>query len=287
MQRQKILACQQLASKIFLTDLAAHGAGSSPMFSKRGFDVGPQEYVQFFILGNSSLFLGPTFTALLIALKHQVDISISYKGGSSDYTSFASDDLKTTVYHELTHTGEYAKLGKTWYSQFVASEISEIVSTIGSGNSPYGGGSNSSVDPIIGLGESWAYHIGHYFADKRYGYSYSSSTGEQGILYYNGTGIAGLSSHLITLENFNPNYTSDPFRWIPKGLYYDLLDTRNETKATGGPVDDYVLGFTNQQFFNAFSSSIKDVSSYKTNLISQNPGNQTTQVTNLFQQYGY
>jgi len=84
-------------------------------------------------------------------------------------------------------------------------------------------------------------------------------------------------------------YTADPFHWIPKGLYYDLMDTRNDkiTYPFQPLIDDQVSGYTNQQFFNAFSSSIKDISSYKTNLLQQNANNQSTQVLSLFQQYGY
>lgn len=96
-----------------------------------------------------------------------------------------------------------------------------------------------------------------------------------------------LSSHLNLLENFSPYRTGDPFHWIPTGLFYDMIDTRNEQKATGGPVDDNVSGYTNQQFFNAFSSSIATLGSYKTNLLQQNGNNQSTQVTSLFSQYGY
>lgn len=33
------------------------------------------------------------------------------------------------------------------------------------------------------------------------------------------------------------------------GLYYDMMDTRNEQKATGGPVDDNLSNYTNQQMF--------------------------------------
>ncbi|MEO8822887.1 MAG: hypothetical protein ABI366_04870 [Ginsengibacter sp.] len=58
-----------------------------------------------------------------------------------------------------------------------------------------------------------------------------------GIFYYpNGIN----HTHIDVLENFNPNLTSDPFKWIPKGLFYDLFDPANEIRPTTGPVTDAV-----------------------------------------------
>jgi len=134
------------------------------------------------------------------------------------------------------------------------------------------------------LREAWAYHMGHFLANKRYG-SNSSIQNEQGIYYYNGYPLSGFSSHFNLLEDFDPvNRPNDPFRWIPQGLFYDMIDVRNENV----PVVDQVSGYyTNQKMFIAFSSSITTLGSYKTNLLNQNGNNQSTQVTSLFSQYGY
>lgn len=91
----------------------------------------------------------------------------------------------------------------------------------------------------------------------------------------------------ILLEDFNPNYTSDPLRWIPQGLYYDLNDNRNDRSSNSSAVVDQVSGFTNQQMYNAFNASVTTLQAYRSNLILLNPNNQTIQVTNLFAQYGY
>lgn len=132
------------------------------------------------------------------------------------------------------------------------------------------------------MGESWAYHIGHYLADQKYG-SLSACAGEQGICYYNGY-ITGLSSHQVALEIFTPTFTTDPFHWIPKGVYYDLMDNGEPGSTL---VNDQVLGYTNQQFFNAFNSSITTLGVYRQNLLQQNNNNQQVQVQNLFASYGY
>lgn len=260
--------------KIILSNWGS-GTGATPMFAKRASNDLPTEFVTWFMSPPVQIISSVIFT-----LKHQVDIVGSYNfGGFDDITS---DVMKELFYHELTHSAHYATLGISWYTTFVNAELFEIASNISSGYSPYGNGSNSQ-SAIVALGESWAYHIGKYFSDKRYGSS-SSNHGEQFIAYPNGY-ISGLNSHLIALENYDPHLANYPFDWIPKGIYYDMIDTRNETFP---PVNDNVSGFTNQNFFNTFNSKITTLSSYKQNLISQNSGNPTVNnVNSLFQQYDY
>ena len=90
------------------------------------------------------------------------------------------------------------------------------------------------------------------------------------------------------LENFDPNFTGDPFHWIPKGLYEDLRDASNEQKITGGYVNDNVSNYyTNKLLFNAFNSTIITLQGYKTNLLNLNGNNQMTQVNSLFTDYNY
>ena len=182
----------------------------------------------------------------------------------------------------LFHASQFTQAGNNWYTNFVSAELAEIEANPAGQFNPYGHG-NTANSPIIALGEAWGYHMGHFLADRQYGVT-SSCAGEQGICYNTGF-IAGLNSHQIALEIFDPNLspTLDPFHWIPKGLYYDLLDTRNENN----PVVDQVSAYTNQQFFNAFNSNITSPGAYRQNLLTQNGNNQSVQVINLFQQYGY
>ena len=198
-----------------------------------------------------------------------------------------SDKIKTTVYHELTHAAQYNQLGDGWYTNFVNSEIAEIVATYITNKQyrPYGTGGDG-LAPIIALGESWAYYIGHYFANKTYGFN-SSDVKEQGITYQNHYPLSNLSSHLNLLEDFNPFRTYDVFHWIPQGLFYDLNDTRNDNSFNSSAVIDQVSNFSNQQMFNAFSYGITTLQNYRANFIRLNPNNQTSQLTTLFSQYGY
>jgi hypothetical protein len=90
------------------------------------------------------------------------------------------------------------------------------------------------------------------------------------------------------LENWNPNYTSYSFYWIPKGLFEDLIDD------TPGEifVNDKVSGFTISQEFAALQNDVMTLQQYEMKLKSQNPNTQanpnlSTQITNLFTSYNY
>ena len=82
----------------------------------------------------------------------------------------------------------------------------------------------------------------------------------------------------------SPFRTYDPFHWIPQGLFYDLNDNRNET---GNPVIDQVSGYTNQQMFNAFQSTIYTLQNYRIRLLQTTTNSTSGFVPNLFSQYGY
>lgn len=86
------------------------------------------------------------------------------------------------------------------------------------------------------------------------------------------------------LEYFTPGLLTNPFHWIPKGLMYDLMDNGEPPQTL---VNDLVSGFTIAQIFAALQSDVTSVPAYKARLIQQNPGNQITQINNLFASYNY
>ncbi len=286
-QPQEQMALPPQGLKIFIGQSATFGrGGATPMYAKR-------------VINNISTYFGLTylssitaFVAPIIAVvKSQLDMIIGYRyengNHQRDITLLLSDKVKEITYHELTHAAHYAALGNSWYSSFITAEEAEIVSNFNSGFSPYGDGTNSS-SPTVALGESWAYYMGHYLADKTYGASASCQSEQdniQGTIWCNTTGTG--HPHLDVEENFNPNLAADRFEWIPQGLFRDLNDNTNEQKATGGFVNDNVLGFTNQQMFNAFQNTIYTLQDYRFKLVQLNPNNQTTQVTSLFADYHY
>jgi hypothetical protein len=125
--------------------------------------------------------------------------------------------------------------------------------------------------------------MGHFLANEKYGVN-NTAFREQDIWYQAGNPVAGLSSNLNLLEDFSPARTVDPPRWIPLGLYYDMIDVRNETRA---PVIGGVLNYTSLQFFSALDNDINSLPAFRMRLLSENGNNQNIQVTNLFTQYGY
>lgn len=151
---------------------------------------------------------------------------------------------------------------------------------------------DGAISDIISVAESWAYHYGRILADTKYGV-FSSRQFEQGFEYRNGTifqfgglvTITGLNAHLNLLEDFSPNRMNDPPRWIPEGIYYDLIDDLNDFIVYGGPIEDNVTGFTNQQFFNAMDIDVRSMPQFRARFFSENGFNQA--VTNLFTQYHY
>jgi hypothetical protein len=104
--------------------------------------------------------------------------------------------------------------------------------------------------------------------------------------YFNNRFITG-SSHLNYLEDFSPFRTGDPFRWIPNGLFYDLVDDRNDRGFDPTAIIDAVSGYTSQQFFNALETDITSLPAYKQRLLQQNNNAQAPQVIQLFGQYNF
>ncbi len=267
---------------IYITNWGiAEGLASTPLFNKRFLTNLPSSFINTFLVNTTVQFVAGGIPAMLaVFTRVNVDMAVDYH---TTLDRFTSDWLKETVYHEMSHASHYTKAGTTWYTQFVNAELAEILLHPSGNLNPYGDGLTSN-SPIIALGEGWAYHIGHFLTDQRYGVNATTANDGQGNFNPTMTPPLIAHPHIDVLEFFNPNFTSDPFRWIPKGLMEDLIDnTPNET----APVVDNVNGFTTSQLFNALQSDVTTVPQYRARFIQQNPVNQTANVTNLFAQYHY
>jgi hypothetical protein len=199
--------------------------------------------------------------------------------------TYNPDGLSETMFHELTHAAYFSKVGSSTYGNLVSAEIDEIIN---GSPKPYGSGNDVNA-PIIALGESWAYHIGHYFANFKYQTSTDVYYVEQGTTYKNGTWGINLACHLNLLEDFNPQLLTDPFHWIPQGLYYDLKDPRNDKTTTPFRIflDDQCSGYSNKNFFDALDADIVSLQAYKTRLLNENNNSQAPAVNTIFNFYGY
>ena len=281
--------------RVLLTNWRMQGtAAATPMFAKRLIQALPTAFVTTFIAASVNGFAGG-ITGLVNVLKAEVDVSVGYntaRDGTNVTTN--SDRMSENMFHELTHAAHYNKVGNSWWGDFVDAEISQM--TAFNEPHPYGDG-NSIYSPIIALGESWAYHMGHFMADLKYSTTPNIDLWEQQITYLNnelddaGTIInTGLSAHVNLLEDFSPLRTAnDDFFWIPQGLFYDLMDDRNDNIQTPVRValDDQVKNYTNHQFFEALDNDIYSLQQYKTRLLNENGNNQQAGVNAIFTFYGY
>ncbi len=262
--------------KIILTNWRLMGtAGMSPMFAKRFVYDLPEIIIRTYQISNYSCIAGGVY-AFIETLKAQIDIAAGYNLGGNDVTA-GSDRLDEVAYHELTHAAHYNKVGHNWWETLVSAEVHEMIF---SSNPPYGNGDNGSSSEIIGLAESWAYHMGHFLTDAKFAMN-SAPCYFQKTWFYNNSPVSGLSSHLNLLETFNPNKNDDPDKWIPTGLYYDLIDQRNESN----PIIDGVSGYNNTKFFDAMDNDVKSVTQFRERMILENGAN--ANLTNLFAQYYY
>lgn len=276
------------SDKLRVLCVPGSSAGATPMFAKRFIANLPDLFIRQVIV---SALVPPIFQSVALlaeVLVSRVDMVIGYQSAKGSFFRAKSAKLSETAYHELTHAGHYAKVGDAWYGNFVSAEINQIIANFGGQNSPYGPATSADA-PIIALGESWAYHMEHFLTNARYG-AQSPLFIEQGQPYTNNNPVGMLSSNYNLLEDFSPIRNNDPFRWIPQGLFYDMIDDRNDRAASGGitlyPID-LVLGYNNQQFFNALASDIFSLPIYRERLITLNPNNQTTDIRSLFSFYGY
>ena len=270
---------------IYISSLSKNLA-STPLFGKRYANNISTAYANTFLVNHTGneLLLSAFYASFFSTLPGwgRLDIAIGYN--RDNINELTSDHMKETEYHELSHASHYAKLGTVWYTNFVSAEVAEIAVHPWGALNPYGDGTSTS-SPIIALGEAWAYHMGHFLADQRYGTFCDCQTIQTGAIAHCTSVVNPAHSHIDALEAFDPNLGVDPFRWIPKGLMEDLMDNTNETNF---PVADQVAGFTIAQMFNALQPSVFTLQDYRMMLIQQNTANTTVnQVTNLFSQYHY
>jgi hypothetical protein len=282
-------------NKLRILIVPGNGGGSAPMFAKRFVSTLPDFFIRHALLTALGAYPLTYVNALATALAGTVDVTIGYNRWGNDVTS-GNDAMAALCFHELTHAAHYNKVGNSWYGNFVQATLNEMVANIGNGLSPYGQG-NTVNSPIIALGESWAYHMGHWLTNRKYGTRNIAAFG-QNFIYKNGliqdinfntVAFVPLNTHVNLLEDFSPlRVVEDPFWWIPQGLLYDLMDDRNDRDAIPRRVDlnDLVSGFNNEQFFNALDADINNLRAFRVRLLNENPNSPTVDVNTIFTFYG-
>ncbi len=272
--------------------------GATPMYAKRFVpELGPN-FVKHVILGVRYP-AAEIVNGIINYFKSRVDMFCGYNNNG---VTRNSAQLCEEFYHELTHAAHYNKVGNAWYSEFAIAEFGEIfLNFLTPGEKPYGDGTGGRAG-YVGLGESWAYHMGHVMTDIKYG-GINMFVFEQGFAYQNNNihnivnntivfpavASTGLNAHLNLLEDFSPLRTNDPFAWIPQGLFYDLVDNRNDELQNPQriPLNDGVSSYTIQELFNAIDDDITTIPAYRIRLLQENSNRDAAGVTTIFNFYNF
>ncbi|MCB0516960.1 MAG: hypothetical protein KDD49_12915, partial [Bacteroidetes bacterium] len=183
-----------------------------------------------------------------------------------NFFSHTSAVIQQLIYHEFAHAQHYGVVGEPYWRKYRKHIVANgayggTVDT--NGNITFENFENCNHPGQVALGETWADHIEHVFANKKY-----SSVGFLGIL--------------------EGEYTGDLF--IPYGLFYDMIDANNSTsngESSYIGTYDQVAGYTEGDIFNTLSSA---TSPEEVINILANPSNLPTGVSSsdvyvLFQQY--
>jgi hypothetical protein len=263
--------------------------GAAPMFNKCNGAM-TTYFAQHFILSQSFLVAGDLNT-LVASLVNRVDVIINYQAPQADYNCrLTSTWMKELAYHELGHASHYAQAGCDFWTAYRTAIATELSKTNQTNFHPYGSGNDPATAPVLAIGEMWGNHCQYVYSNRHYGNGGTAAanftTRMQGIEYQNING--GLNAHLNAIENHNPNATNVNWAWIPEGLPYDLFDNANDnvTINNNRPIDN-VIGYTNQQCFNALQSDVRSIPAFRDRLLQLNGNNQQAQVNELFQNYGY
>jgi hypothetical protein len=237
-----------------------HGGGAAaPMFNKTGLNwvlLGAVQHILSGLLGIPILGV-PLGTGLQLFVTVMMvwapDVVYMYGG-----ETMVSDAVKETFYHEFGHASHFKSLNNNSYWN---NNIAYVIGNdINNNNSPYGTRGTPGFERCAII-ESWGYHIGPDYADRKYGV-YHSRTANQ-----------------LFVERSRWKYVEEPFtpdisgggldNFIPKGLCLDLIDNNamNPPGVVEGLASDPITGFTNLRYFNAISQGSPSlVTQVETNL---------------------
>ena len=91
--------------------------------------------------------------------------------------------------------------------------------------------------------------------------------------------------HTRYLEEWSPTAQEDAYRWVPIGLYYDLIDPASNSVEPISGVLDQVDYFTNSQLWQAITSpNMLTVNQFRNSLNNIQPARSTT-TNDLFVRY--
>lgn len=182
-----------------------------------------------------------------------------------------TDGVFETTFHELAHASHYKKVGNTYWRKYIDKIIDNQL--FHKASAPYGSGRGNN-HKLVGLGEAWGNHVGHFLTIQEF----------------------GINNRILSLnafENFDPwerprgdgvdKFTGSWRGWIPCGIMYDLMDTNADLVRAG--FTDNVSGYSIRNIYDALDSSIESPQAFRDRLLSENGNRDEADVRKLFEAY--
>jgi hypothetical protein len=238
-------------------DAKDFGSASTPMIHQMLNNTFAGQFLVNFFNGNPV-----TGTLLRLCKALGPDMTFKVCGGTAP--QYYNTRLAQTAFHELGHASMYRQVGAGWHTALAWAELTHTCS----GNNPYCDG-NYSGGGHVSVAESWAEFIGTNNALRRYPNGIMKST----AFYPNNTFYQ--MSDLIENE-----WWFFGGKWIPKGIYHDLMDTKNANETW-----DNVEGVTIKQMYNAFGSDVGTMCGYQSKFLQNNPQLNSIFVNDIFEKH--
>jgi len=195
------------------------------------------------------------------------DMTIRVPGATEP--QFYNSRLTQTLMHELSHASQFNRVGNLFWVNFIQQTLNEVPAF---GN-PYGNGSDAQY---IDITESWGYFLGMNFAMRRY-------PGAAGMLEAtNSNGIYQVNNY-YRMDNLIENeWFYYDWRWMPYGLYHDLMDNTNIAPNNPNETWDNIQGVTIRQLFEALGPEVRDMCAYRNNFTQLYPALNQAAVNRIF-----
>lgn len=185
--------------------------------------------------------------------------------------SQGTDGVYYTTFHELAHASHYKKVGNGYWRKYIDKIIDNQL--FHASTAPYGSGRGNNHE-LVGLGEAWGFHIGHFLTIQEFG---------------NNNRILSLNA----FENFDPLQRPqgdgvDKFRtfwegWMPCGIMHDLMDSNTDLIRTG--FRDNASGYSIKNIYDALDKGVESPQAFRDRLLRENDNLDEEDVRNLFEAY--
>jgi hypothetical protein len=211
-------------------------------------------------------------TALnILSRKFKPDIILAY--GDPGNQTIKSPLICNAMYKRLASATLYQQTGPEYWCDYTG-----VIKRL------FTGGTNDTIKnrDWAAIVEGWGYYVANTVtAEKYYGFlvTQTNNAARIQIDQIEDFRVDNQASGGLITDNIG--YRG----WLACGFLYDLTDVGENISTTG--IVDNANAYTPQRIFKAYTSSVRDISSLKTELLSSNAGLQTNEVNLLYTSYGY